>query len=133
MLSRKERYIDISLPEWEKLEIGTPSTTGTDLEVFITDRLDTFVEEYRFLRAESHRIKSSILDKSAGMFQYAHVVYETLKQQTSHAAITRTLETIPSDLMNLYNDYLSQRLRTNSRFNNEVRYNGLSIPLNHSL
>jgi hypothetical protein len=125
LLSRKERYIEIELPDWAKLEIGTDSTTGDDLEVFITDRVGGLVEKYRFLRAEFHRIRDTILAKSAGMFQYAYVVCETLKQQTSHAAITRTLETIPSDLMDLYSNYLSQRIKANSRFDNEVALRAL--------
>lgn len=125
LLTRKERYIEIELADWERLEIGTASTTEDDLEVFIADRVGKLVKKYRFLRAESHRIKDTILAKSAGMFQYAYVVCETLKQQTTHAAIARALETIPPDLMDLYSDYLSQRLKANSMPDNEIALRAL--------
>ena len=125
VLSRKEKYIEVELAGWETLEIGTASTTGNDLEVFVAGQVRTLIEKYRFLEAEFHRIKDTILAKSDGMFQYAYVLCETLKHQASHAAITRTLETIPSDLTDLYNNYLSQRLKANSRFDNEVALRAL--------
>jgi hypothetical protein len=124
-LSRKERYIEDRLRACPSLEIGDKGTTRDDLQHFIDEEIDRLISDCPLLMTEAQQLKKGLLNTAGRMFLYARLKCETIRvadpSTEAHVAeIIGSLESSPENLDALYEDYLSQRLKNNNEYRNEV-------------
>ncbi|KIM90391.1 hypothetical protein PILCRDRAFT_812129 [Piloderma croceum F 1598] len=124
-LSRKESYIEDRLRGCPTLEIGDEGTTRDDLQHFINKEIDRLISDCPLLMTEAQRLKEGLLNTAGPMFLYARLKCETIREADpstdAHVAeIMGSLESSPENLDALYEGYLSQRLKNNNKYRNEV-------------
>lgn len=113
------------LCDWPSLEIGAEETTAEDIQTFIDEQTSRLVVDRPILRSYANQLKDHLRKTTGVMFLYARLKCETIREadpstEAQVAEIINSLDSKLSTLDTLYENYLSQRLLSNTKYRNTV-------------
>ncbi|KAL7959098.1 hypothetical protein V8C34DRAFT_280894 [Trichoderma compactum] len=102
--SRKESDIEKNLGSGNLIEIGTSDNKG-DIEKYIEQEMTHFGEEWESVsQAVKEEVKRTITDQSDGMFRWAFLQWEQLKEFKTDQSIRERLGKLPEKLEDAYDE-----------------------------
>ena len=108
LLSRKEPILERFITELlcsPDSVIDMASHNGDDIDLFINDRISSFVQTTPLPDALRERVRAKIVKQSRGMFQWVNLVFQQLKfkiADVNKEEIMEVLEQFPQELNKAY-------------------------------